>query len=146
MLLTPDAALRNTREDAIRTAELYPAGLKAGSFVKVEAPFSADAYRFENGRLMAGPGCTFLPGCENIKVQKIPTLSATTYRVAAVDEDLGIVLLRLNFGPGSTRVAGDELIVWEAFKVYGGQIHAVEAFMKNMPVGTPSGWDSPSGK
>ena len=41
---------------------------------------------------------------------------------------------------------GNSLIVWEAFKVYGGQIHAVESFMKNMPLGTPSGWDSPGGK
>jgi hypothetical protein len=31
--------------------------------------------------------------------------------------------------------------VWEAFKVYGGQIHAVEAFMRVMPATTPSGWD-----
>ncbi len=93
---------------------------------------------------MAGPGCTFRPGCEDIKSQKIPTLSGITYRVAAVDEDLGIVLLRMDFGAGSTRVAGDSLMVWEAFKVYGGQIHAVEAFMKNMPMGTPSGWDTAS--
>ena len=33
-----------------------------------------------------------------------------------------------------------ELTVWEAFKIYDGQIHAVEAFMKNMPVGLGSGW------
>lgn len=66
-----------------------------------------------------------------------------TYRVAAVDEDLGIVLLNMNFGPGSTRTPGDSLMVWEAFKVYRGQIHAVEAFMKNMPADTTSGWDSP---
>jgi hypothetical protein len=146
MLMTPDASQHNIREDAIQAAELYPAGLKAGSFVTVNTPFAADAYRFENGRLMAGPGCTFLPGCENIKAQKIPTLSGIKYRVAAVDEELGIVLLRLDFGPGSSpRVPGASLIVWEAFKVYGGQIHAVEAFMKNMPLGTPSGWDSPAG-
>ncbi|MGB6945417.1 MAG: hypothetical protein WBE37_23670 [Bryobacteraceae bacterium] len=146
MLLVLDPSQRNTREDAIKIAELYPAGLKAGSFVTVDTPFAADAYRFENGQRMAGPGCTFLPGCENIKSQKIPTLSGITYRVAAVDEDLGIVLLRMDFGAGSTRVAGDSLMVWEAFKVYGGQIHAVEAFMKNMPAGTPSGWDTPGSK
>ena len=28
-------------------------------------------------------------------------------------------------------------MVWEAFKVYDGQIHAVEAFMKVMPVDRP---------
>lgn len=146
MLLVLDGSQRNTREEAIKIAELYPAGLKAGSFVKVDTPFAPDAYRFEDGQRMAGPGCTFLPGCENIKSQKIPTLAGITYRVAAVDEDLGIVLLRMDFGAGSTRVAGDSLMVWEAFKVYGGQIHAVEAFMKNMPAGTPSGWDTPSSK
>jgi Flp pilus assembly protein protease CpaA len=32
------------------------------------------------------------------------------------------------------------LFVWEAFKIYDGKIHAVEAFMKNMPVGLGSGW------
>ncbi len=143
MLLKPDPSQRNSREEMIKIAEHYPAGLKAGSFITVDAPFAPDTYRFENGQLMAGPGCTFLPGCENIKTQKVPTLSGLTYRLAAVDEDLGIVLFRLDFGPGSTRVAGDSLVVWEAFKVYGGQIHAVEAFMKNMPLGTPSGWDSP---
>jgi hypothetical protein len=146
MLVKPDESQRNSREEAIKIAEFYPAGLKAGSFVTVDAPFAAKAYRFENGQLMAGPGCTFRPDCQDIKAQKIPTLSGITYRVAAVDEDLGIVLLRLDFGPGSTRVAGDSLIVWEAFKVYGGQIQAVEAFMKNMPLGTPSGWDAPGSK
>jgi hypothetical protein len=146
MLLKPDAAQRNSREEMIAIAEHYPHGLQTGSFVAVDAPFADDTYRFENGRLMAGPGCTFMPGCEHIKTQKIPKLSGLTYQVAAVDEDLGIVLLHMNFGPGSTRTAGDTLVVWEAFKVYGGQIHAVEAFMKNMPAGTPSGWDSPGGK
>jgi hypothetical protein len=146
MLLFLDPSQRNSREEAIKIAEFYPAGLKAGSFVTVDAPFAPNAYRFENGELMAGPGCTFRPGCEDIQAQKIPTLSGITYRLAAVDEEQGIVLLRLDFGPGSSRVAGDALIVWEAFKVYGGQIHAVEAFMKNMPLGTPSGWNPSSGK
>jgi len=47
----------------------------------------------------------------------------------------------MDFGPGSTRAAGNPLNVFEAFKVYGGQIHALEAFMKNMPARNPSGWD-----
>jgi hypothetical protein len=146
MLRKPTETERASREDAIKIAEHYPHGLQAGSFVTVDAPFTDDAYRFENGRLMAGPGCTFMPGCDHIKPQKIPKLAGLTYRVAAVDEDLGIVLLRMDFGPGSTRTAGDTLMVWEAFKVWSGQIHAVEAFMKSMPSGTPSGWDSPAGR
>ena len=43
---------------------------------------------------MAGPGCLFAAGCDNIKTQRIPKLSGITYRVAAVDEDLGIVWIR----------------------------------------------------
>jgi hypothetical protein len=37
----------------------YPAGLKIGSFVKADSPMAPDAYRYENGQLMTGPGCTF---------------------------------------------------------------------------------------
>lgn len=143
MNVVPDPAARNSREAAIRIAELYPAGLKAGSFVAVDAPFAADAYRLENGRRMAGPGCQFRPpSCENLKAQKIPTLSGVTYRLMAVDEELGIVWLHLDFGAGSTfGGSANSLIVWETFKVYDGKIHAVEAFMEVMPAGTPSGWD-----
>jgi hypothetical protein len=114
--------------------------------VSVDAPFAADAYRFENGRLMAGPGCTFFPGCDHIKTQRLPTLSKLVYRVAAVDEEQGVVLIRMDFGPGSVfeapdRPKGQSLSVFEAFKVYGGEIHAVEAFMKTKPAEQPLGWD-----
>lgn len=71
----------------------------------------------------------------------IPTLRETTPRLAAVDEDLGIVWFRLDFGAGSTEDKATKLIVWEAFKVYGGHIHAVEAFMEQVPMGAVSGWD-----
>jgi len=141
MTLEPDQSLLDNREDMIKIASLYPAGLKTGSFVTVDVPFKSDTYRFENGQLMAGPGCTFFEGCGDIKSQRIPTLSGITHKVAAVDEELGIVLLRMNFGPGSTFQGDDELDVWEAFKVYGGKIHAVEAFMEVIPSGTGSGWD-----
>ena len=129
-----------TRDDAIRIAKFYPAGLKIGSFVTVDAPFAPDAYRVENGVITAGPGCS-RPGCENIKAQKIMEHPFITTRGVAVDEQLGIVLLRMNFGQTSSYGQGNALIVWEAFKVYGGQIHAVEAFMKIMPASMPSGWD-----
>ena len=137
-------ATRVSRAEAIRLAEYYPAGLEVGSFVAVNAPFAADAYRFENGRLMAGKGCTFQPpACEDIKGQEIAKHPGLSYRVVAVDEELGITLLRMNFGPAAGRYGeGNGLIVWEAFKVYGGDIHGVEAFMKIMPVAVPSGWDT----
>lgn len=140
MNVTPQRAQLNSREDAIKIAEFYPAGLKIGSFVEVNAPFAPDAYRIENGMITAGAGCS-RAGCENIKTQTIMKHPAITTRVAAVDEELGIVLLRMNFGDTGSYGPGNALIVWEAFKVYGGQIHAVEAFMRVMPASAGSGWD-----
>jgi hypothetical protein len=128
------------RDEAIKIAQLYPAGLKIGSFTSVDAPFASTAYRLENGRITAGPGCS-RAGCENLKTQTIMKHPAITTRVAAVDEQLGIVLLRMNFGDTGSYGPGNALIVWEAFKVYGGQIHAVEAFMRVMPATAGSGWD-----
>lgn len=143
MIKPVDASLRSSRAAAIKLAEFYPAGLEVGSFVTVDAPFAPDAYRFENGRLMAGKGCTLNPpSCEDIKGPEISTHPGLSYRVVAVDEELGITLLRMNFGPASRYGAGNGLMVWEAFKVYGGQIHGVEAFMKIMPAAAGSGWDT----
>ncbi len=140
MNMAPEKSQLNSREDAINIAKFYPAGLKVGSFVEVNAPFAADAYRIENGAITAGPGCA-RGGCENIKTQTITKHPAITTMVKAVDEEMGIVLLRMNFGDTGSYGAGNALIVWEAFKVYGGQIHVVEAFMRVMPATAGSGWD-----
>lgn len=141
MTSAPDKAQMNTREEMIKAALTYPAGLKVGSFVKVDSPMAPDAYRYENGQLMAGPGCDYFAGCDNMKTQRIPTLSGITQRVIAVDEKLGVVALRMNFGPGSLFQGKGELDVWHSFKIYGGQIHAAEAFCKEVPAGTKSGWE-----
>jgi hypothetical protein len=90
---------------------------------------------------MAGPGCSFLEGCTNIREQCIPTLAGIQARVAAVDEEAGIVWLRMNFGPGSLMRGAGELSVWEMFKIYDGRIQAVEAFMETVPADTPFGWE-----
>jgi hypothetical protein len=133
---------RTPREDLIKAALFYPAGLKIGSFVKVDAPFAPDAYRFENGARMAGKGCS-RAGCEDIKNQKIMEHPGIMTRVIAVDEETGVVLLRMNFGQTNSYGEGNALQCWEAFKVYGGQIHGVEAFMKIMPVGLGhGGWNT----
>lgn len=140
MSAPPERSQLMSREDDIKTAMFYPAGLKIGSFVKIDAPFAPGAYRIENGARTAGSGCA-RQGCEDIKAQTITEHPGITTRVAAVDEELGIVLLRMNFGQTKSYGQGNALIVWEAFKVYGGQIHGVEAFMKIMPVAAGSGWD-----
>ena len=146
MAYVPQTPELHDREELIRIASLYPAGLRAGSFLTPDVPMSSDAYRIENGRRMAGPGCTFQPpSCEDMKRQQIPTLPGLTYRVVAVDEEMGIVWLRLDFGPGSVPGGqpGTMFSTFEAFKVYGGKIHAAEAILEVAPVGAPSGWDPP---
>jgi len=142
-VLTP--AERMTREQLVAAAARYPEGLRVGSFVTADVPFAPNAYRFENGVRMAGPGCTFQPpSCENMKTQRIPTLAGMRTRLVAVDEDMGLVLYLLRFGRGSLvgpQFDGKELVTFEAFKVYGGQVHAAEAVFKAFPLTASSGWD-----
>jgi len=139
MNVVPTPAQRMSREDLIRIAEFYPLGLKVGgTFDAVNVPFAPDAYRIENGQTMAGPGAR--AGNENIRTGRVTPHPDVTYRLAAVDEEMGIVLFRLDFGNTNSYGPGNALTTFEAFKVYGGQIHAVEAFIDIMPENTPSGW------
>ena len=141
MAFVPEKKQLLSREELIKAGRTYAEGLKVGSFVKVDSPMAPDAYRFENGQLMAGPGCTFFKGCDVMKTQTIPRLAGITQRVMAVDEELGVVAIRMNFGPGSTFRGGGELDVFHSFKIYDGVIRAAEAFFKQAPAGTKSGWD-----
>jgi len=141
MQYVPRPEQLDTREEMIRIASLYPAGLKTGSFVEVDLPYTEDAYRLENGNIMAGPDCVLFEGCDNIKTQDIsPGRTTLDKRLVAVDERMGIVWFRLSWERGTNQ----RLVVWEAFKVYDGQMHAVEAFMKLDPEDLGSGWDRES--
>ena len=123
------------RDKAIEIAMYYPRGLSnAKTFNAIGTPFAKDAYRLENGNLMAGPGCTFAKGCDNIGEQSLAIferLGRVTVRDILVDERMGIVIMRLSWnerGPGS-----DKLTAWEMFKVYDGQIHMVQAYIRLFP-------------
>jgi hypothetical protein len=140
----PQPKQLGSRQEMIDAALHYPTGLNtAKTFADVNAPFAPDAYRFENGQLMAGAGCTFNPGCQNISTQSLAIferLGEVATRVIAVDERMGIVWLRMAWGV--QQEGGTQLTVWEAFKVYDGQIHAVEAFMRILPFEQRSGgWE-----
>jgi hypothetical protein len=135
MNLTPRPEQLATREKMIETAMYYPRGLSsAKTFSAIGTPFAPEAYRLENGMLMAGPGCTFIPGCSDIGNQSLSVferLGRVTVRDIVVDERQGIVIMRLSWnvsGPGS-----DKLTAWEMFKVYDGQIHMVQAYMRVLP-------------
>ncbi len=64
------AGKRMPRAEMIRTALLYPAGLRIGSFVEAKTPFSKEAYRVENGTFVAGEGCP-RTNCAGLLTQKI---------------------------------------------------------------------------
>ena len=135
MSIAPRPEQLASREKAIEIAMYYPRGLsEAKTFNAIGTPFAKDAYRVENGALMAGPGCKFAPGCEDIGNQSLAIfkqLGRVTVRDIVVDERMGIVIMRLSWnerGPGS-----DRLTAWEMFKVYGGQIHMVQAWMRLFP-------------
>jgi len=145
MVTAPPAGQRMPRDAMAEMALRYPGGLKVGSFEKSDVPFAPGAYRLENGVRMAGPGCTFRPpSCENMRGQQIPTLAGIVAHVVAVDEENGTVLLWMDFGPGSlpgpAGAPPRSLVTFEAFKIYGGQVHAVEAMFEGMPPNTRSGW------
>jgi hypothetical protein len=125
-----------TREEALRIAMKYPEGLTlAKTFADVNLPYAPKAYRYENGQIMAGPDCKFQAGCQNIATQSLSIferLGDPMVRVVAVDERMGIVWLRLAWGV--QREGGDQLTAFEAFKVFDGQMHAVEAFIRILPI------------
>jgi hypothetical protein len=135
MNYAPRPAQLASRDQATNAALKYPEGLNAAkTFADVKAPFAPNAYRYENGQVMAGPDCKFAPGCQDISTQSLAIfqrLGDVQTRVIAVDERMGIVLLRMAWGVRER--GGDQLTVWEAFKVFDGQIHAVEAFMRILP-------------
>lgn len=130
---------RQSRESMIKTALLYPAGLRIGSFIDGGTPFAPETYRVENGVITAGGACG-RADCgmyeQNLLVH--PSIIAN---IAAVDEDNGVVLLWMNFGhTGSSYGEGNSLVTFEAFKVWGGQIHAINAFFKGLPISTSRFW------
>ena len=143
MNIVPTPAQLATREKAIEIAMYYPRGLSnAKTFNAIGTPFAKEAYRLENGNLMAGPGCKFAPGCEDIGNQSLAIferLGRVTVRDIVVDERAGIVIMRLSWnvsGPGS-----DKLTAWEMFKVYDGQIHMVQAYIRLLPAALDlGGW------
>src|SRR5688572_30979337 len=146
MRYRPTPAERMPRAQMIEIAGRYPAGLKMGSFEKSDVPFAPNAYRFENGVRMAGPGCTFQPpSCEHMRTQRIPILAGMKRRLVAVDEEMGVVLFHLAFGrgslPGPNAQKGLGLVTFEAFKIYGGQVHAAEAIFEAQPADGPFGWE-----
>ena len=135
------AGKRMARAEMVRTALYYPEGLRIGSFVDAKTPFAKEAYRVENGTFIAGEGGP-RPNAPAILTQRIILHPDVKASVAAVDEEEGIVLLWMNFGDTNSYGPGNALVTFEAFKVWGGEIHAVNAFFRTQPKETQRGWPS----
>ncbi|MEP7352661.1 MAG: hypothetical protein ABI824_05470 [Acidobacteriota bacterium] len=135
------AGKRMARADMEKAALRYPEGLRIGNFTDAKTPFSTEAYRVENGSFIAGVGGPkpTSPGMFTQKIMLHPDVKAS---VAAVDEEEGIVLLWMNFGDTNSYGPGNALITFEAFKVWGGEIHAINAFFRTQPKETQRGWPS----
>lgn len=135
------AGTRQPRDAMIRTALTYTEGLRIGSFVDARTPFAKEAYRIENGYFMAGTGCP-RADCPAILTQKIMKHPDVKASVAAVDEENGVVLLWMNFGDTHSYGPGNALVTFEAFKVWGNEIHVVQAFFRTLPVSTQRNWSA----
>ena len=133
------AGMRHSREEMIRIALTYPEGLRVGNFTDGGTPFADDAYRVENGAIMADQ----TDPRRRMYEQNIIVHPGIITSVAAVDEENGTVLLWMNFGhTGDSYGVGNALVTFEAFKVWGGKIHSVLAFFKGLPISTARFWPS----
>jgi len=128
------------RAEMVRVALSYAEGLRLGAFVKASTPFAPEAYRVENGVKYAGEGCANAD-C-SFQTQKLMLHPDIKTIVAAVDEEAGTVLLWMNFGDTHSYGPNKALVTFEAFKVWGGAIHAVNAFLAYLPKETERGWPS----
>jgi hypothetical protein len=114
--------------------------LRRGNFTDAGTPFAAETYRVENGVITAGQGCGFGDcGMYSQRIMVHPSLLAS---VAAVDEEAGAVLLWMNFGFTDSYGPGNALVTYEAFKIWGDEIHAINAFFAPLPISTPRAWPS----
>jgi hypothetical protein len=134
------AAKKMSRAAMIKTALTYTEGLRIGNFKEGGTPFARNAYRVENGVITAGEGCG--RGDCDMYAQRIMVHPGIIASVAAVDEEKGVVLLWMNFGYTGGYGADNALVTYEAFKIWGGEIHAVNAFFVALPLSTPRYWSA----
>ncbi|MEL1250364.1 hypothetical protein [Aurantiacibacter gilvus] len=132
--------MRQSREDMVDIAYRYAEGLRLGNFIDARVPFAPEAYRVENGVITAGEGCRFTP-CDPAR-QRIMVHPGLIPSVVAVDEENGTVLLWMNFGFTDSYGPGNALVTMEAFKIWGGSIHSINAFFDFLPIGRGRGWPS----
>jgi hypothetical protein len=134
------AGKRQSRASLVQTALTYADGLRRGNFTDAGTPFAPETYRVENGVITVGQGCR-IDDC-GMYTQRLMVHPGILPSVAAVDEQAGVVVLWMNFGFTDSYGPGKALVTYEAFKIWGGQIHAINAFFATLPIATPRAWPS----
>ncbi len=124
---------RPTREELIKTANYYFAGLQRNDG-KGYYPFTDDCMRLENG-MVTTRECKkqFETGLKGI-VSRI-----RDRRFVAVDRERGIVFAFAFFDHYRINWTWQ---LGELFKIEDGQIRRIEAVFQRAPFGTPSGWST----
>lgn len=124
-----------SRSNMVNIALSYAEGLRIGNFTDAGTPFAPDTYRVENGWITAEG--------DQLYGQNIILHPGIIASVAAVDEEKGIVLLWMNFGhTGDAYGEGNALVTYEAFKIWGNQIHSINAFFTGLPISRARFWPS----
>jgi hypothetical protein len=141
------AAKRPSREEMIKTANYYFAGLQRNDG-KGYYPFTDDCDRFENGMQTTNipqrdpaTGETVKRGCKKQFEESLKGIVSRIRdrRFVAVDRERGVVF--------SFAFFDHENINWtwqlaELFKVENGQIRRIEAVFQRAPYGINSGWST----
>jgi hypothetical protein len=141
------AAKRPSREEMIKTANYYFAGLQRNDG-KGYYPFTDDCDRFENGMQSTNipqrnptTGETVTRGCKKQFEESLKGIVSRIRdrRFVAVDRERGVVF--------SFAFFDHENINWtwqlaELFKVENGQIRRIEAVFHRAPYGINSGWST----
>jgi hypothetical protein len=135
------AGERSTREQLASVADSYFTAIQTeGSKDYKPAPLAADADRFENGVQTTNVAILGMPAAsasEQLDKAFFKNLTVTDRRYPVLDAEHGVVLgLILMHVPNQ-----DAVLIGEMFKVRGGKICAIQAFMVNHPNGAPTGWN-----
>lgn len=145
---------RRSRAELIAIADAYFDAIEQST--GAEVPFADGCNRFENGvqttnngmlssltSLSCRDGLAYLFYIETVRDRRYPI----------VDEQRGLVFAQVAFdmpgGPYRAEINGqiverdrvpNTLLLGEVFKIQDGRIQRIEATMRNLPLGTPTGW------
>ena len=150
---------RSSRAELREAADRYFDGIEQNSSAGV--PFHASCKRVENGvrttdnpEFLGGMGCRqqldskLFAYIDEVRGRRYPVIDEERGMVLAIaflDVPGTVATIEVNGRsvelPPRMRVPRS-VVLFELFKVIGGEIHEIEAFMINVPYSTPSGWET----